>query len=68
MGQVEGLTQAELMGMELDALYDELSSFVCDVGPELLTRGMPAHEANKAILACLKKLKQERDDARLQHL
>jgi hypothetical protein len=40
----------------LDRQYDEMSAFVCENGPELLTRGMPPEEANASILACLKQL------------
>jgi hypothetical protein len=41
---------------KLDRQYDEMSSFVCEHGPMLLTRGMPPEEANEALLECLKAL------------
>lgn len=37
----------------LDEQYNKLSELVCEFGPKLLTRGMPAHEANDALIACL---------------
>lgn len=40
----------------LDRQYDEMSAFVCEHGPSLLTRGMPPEEANEALLDCLKHL------------
>jgi hypothetical protein len=46
---------------ELDQVIDELSALVCEVGPDLLTRGMDQLTANKALLACIKKLREERD-------
>lgn len=44
------------MAADLDKSYDDLSSFVCEHGPNLLTRGMPPFEANTAIMACLSRL------------
>lgn len=52
---------AEQLGEELDVLYDKISAIVCEVGPKLLTRGMPALEANTAILECLTRLKNRLD-------
>lgn len=53
--------QAEQLGKALDEVYDKMSAFVCEHGPELLTRGMPPLEANTAIMACLERLKNQRD-------
>ena len=52
------------LARQLDASYDELSQLVCELGPELLTRGMPPLEANRAIIACIKKLRLEMDALR----
>lgn len=45
----------------LDQIVEELNSFVCENGPELLVSGMKQLEAYQAILSCLKTLKLERD-------
>lgn len=49
-------TAEEQEAMDLDESYDKLSQFVCEQGPELLTRGMKPLEANRAILSCLELL------------
>lgn len=46
---------------ELDDLFNRMSAFVCEHGPFLLTRGMPAVEANNALLACLASLLHDID-------
>lgn len=61
MSELKALTEPEQLEAELEASYDELSEFVCDHGPELCTRGMPPLRANRAILACLQRLKDQRD-------
>lgn len=40
----------------LDLLFAQVSSFVCEHGPQLLTLGMSQLEANTALLACLREL------------
>jgi hypothetical protein len=40
----------------LDWLFNAISEKVCQHGPKLLTRGMPALEANEALLDCITKL------------
>lgn len=55
---------AEERAARLEALFDKMSAFVCEHGPMLLTRGMPALEANEAIMACLEKLLEERNSGR----
>lgn len=47
------------MSEPLDDVYDTMSSIVSELGPSLLTRGMPALEANEAILACLRRVKRK---------
>jgi len=47
----------------MDALYDAISTFVCEHGPCLLTRGMNPWEANVSILECLEALLTQRRKA-----
>ena len=43
----------------LDDLYFEMSKFVSEHGPKILTLGMTQREANEAILECLRFLGSE---------
>lgn len=53
MSQLLVFSEKEARDQRLDELYDRISSFCCEHGPQLVTRGMHPEEANEGILACL---------------